>query len=172
MQYTQSGWPASVDESLRPYWCRCHELKIKANCLLWGMRVVVPASCQSRILQDLHQEYGGMTHMKSVARSYMLWPNLDSEIEALMKDCTACQSVKIVPTLAPLHSWVWPSKPWQHLHVDYAGPFQGWMFLVVIDAHSKWPEVQEVSAATTEKIVTASVARFVCEIWAARAIGV
>ena len=28
------------------------------------------------------------------------------------------------------------------------------MFLVVIDAHSKWPEVREVSAATTEKTVT------------------
>ena len=28
------------------------------------------------------------------------------------------------------------------------------MFLVVIDAHSKWPEVWEVSAATTGKTVT------------------
>ena len=111
VQYSQSGWPASVDESPRPYWRRRHELTIEANCLLWEMRVVVPASCQSHILQDLLQEHGGMTRMKSVARSYVWWPNLDSEIEALVKACTACQSVKVVPTVAPFHLWVWPSKP-------------------------------------------------------------
>ena len=25
--------------------------------------------------------------------------------------------------------------------LDFAGPFQGSMFLVAVDAHSKWPEV-------------------------------
>ena len=62
--------------------------------------MVVPASCQSCILQDLHQEHGGMTRMKSVACSYVWWPNLDSEIEVLVKSCIAFQSVKVVPTLA------------------------------------------------------------------------
>ena len=29
-------------------------------------------------------------------------------------------------------------KPWSRVHVDYAGPFLGSMFLVIVDAHSKW----------------------------------
>ena len=32
-------------------------------------------------------------------------------------------------------------SPWQRIHIDYAGPFLGQMFLIVVDAHSKWPEV-------------------------------
>ena len=36
---------------------------------------------------------------------------------------------------------VWPSTPWYRIHIDYAGPFQGHMFLVIVDSHSKWPEV-------------------------------
>ena len=31
--------------------------------------------------------------------------------------------------------------PWEHIHIDFAGPFLGKMFLVVTDAHSKWPEI-------------------------------
>ena len=68
-----------------------------------------------------------------------------------MKGCLSCQSCKGAPPVAPLLPWIWPSKPWQRIYVDYAGPFKGRMFLVVVNAHSKWPEVQEVSSATTEK---------------------
>ena len=37
--------------------------------------------------------------------------------------------------------------------MDYAGPFQGHMFLVVIDAHSKWIEAWPVHAATTSATI-------------------
>ena len=46
------------------------------------------------------------------------------------------------PSVAPLHSWEWPSTPWTRLHIDFAGPFKGHMFLVLVDAHSKWLEVK------------------------------
>ena len=37
--------------------------------------------------------------------------------------------------------------------MDYAGPFLGKMFLVVVDAHSKWMEIEVVNTATTEATV-------------------
>ena len=37
----------------------------------------------------------------------------------------------------PWHPWVWPSRPWARLHCDYAGPFLGHRFLVVINAYSQ-----------------------------------
>ena len=40
-----------------------------------------------------------------------------------------------------LNPWVMPSCPWERLHLDFAGTFQGSMFLISVDAHSKWPEV-------------------------------
>ena len=62
---------------------------------------------------------------------------MDQAIEAMVKACVAFQSVKNAPAAAPLHPWVWPAKPRQRIHIDFAGPFRGSMFLVVVDAHSK-----------------------------------
>ena len=42
-----------------------------------------------------------------------------------------------------------PTRRWSKLHMDYAGPFQGNMFLVVIDALSKWIETFPVQSATS-----------------------
>ena len=43
--------------------------------------------------------------------------------------------------------------PWQQVHVDFAGPFAGKMFLIVLDAHSKWPEVHIMSSTTAAKTI-------------------
>ena len=91
--------------------------------------------------------------MKSVARSYFWWPGLDSDIEECAQSCIPCQSVKNAPPVAPLHPWLWPARPWQRLHVDFAGPFMGRMYLIIIDAHSKWPEVIEMHTTTAQKTI-------------------
>ena len=58
-----------------------------------------------------------------------------------------------MPNKAPLHPWEWATAPWQRIHIDYAGPFQNSMFLVVVDAHSKWPEVIPVSSITSSSTI-------------------
>ena len=70
-----------------------------------------------------------------------------------MQNCVPCQTVKSAPTPAPLHLWVWPSKPWKRVHLDFAGAFLGRMYLIVIDAHSKWPEVIEMTSTTAQKTI-------------------
>ena len=60
-----------------------------------------------------------------------------------------------MPTTAPLHPWEWATGPWQCIHIDYAGPFQNSMLLVVVDAHSKWPEVVPVSFTTSSSTIEA-----------------
>ena len=91
--------------------------------------------------------------MKALARSYLWWPGLNKELEDCAKCCVACQSVKSAPAKAPLHPWLWPAKPWQRVHVDFAGPFLGKTFLIVVDAHSKWPEVIEMPSTTAPKTI-------------------
>ena len=66
----------------------------------------------------------------------------------MVKVCDPCQQSQPLPTAAPLHPWQWPTRPWSRLYIDYAGPLEGKMFLVVIDAHSKWIEVFPMSSAT------------------------
>ena len=59
------------------------------------------------------------------------------------------------PKLTPLHPWEFPEGPWRRIHVNFAGPFQGKSFLIVVDAYSKWPEVVAMDETTTDKTVDA-----------------
>ena len=53
----------------------------------------------------------------------------------------------------PLHAWEWPACPWQCIYVDFAGPFLGTMFLVVVDSHSKWPEVIPMTTTSAARTI-------------------
>ena len=58
----------------------------------------------------------------------------------MVKGCNECQLTRVVPPVAPLNPLPWPSKTWSCIHMDYAGPFINHVFLVIIDAGSKWIE--------------------------------
>ena len=59
------------------------------------------------------------------------------QIEFRIETCQLCQEMKPSPHTTPMYPLSWPDKPWQRVHADFAGQFQGHMFLVLIDAHSK-----------------------------------
>ena len=63
------------------------------------------------------------------------------------------ERVKPAPLVAPLHPWVWPEAPWRRIHIDFAGPLMGKMFLIVVDVHSKWPEVITVPSTTSQHTI-------------------
>ena len=151
--YTQQGWPAEVSEALQPFITRKCELTIEDGCLLWGVRVIIPKNLQPDILVELHHGHPGISKMKALARGHFWWPGLDKEIEEMAKSCQSCQAVKSGPPAAPLHPWSWPSQPWQRVHIDFAGPFLGKMFLLTMDSHSKWPEVIEMSQTSTSQTI-------------------
>ena len=54
-------------------------------------------------------------------------------VRGYVRSCQKCQSCHSMPAMAPLHPWLWPSLPWQRIHVDYAGPVDGRMLLVIVD---------------------------------------
>ncbi|XP_012826093.1 uncharacterized protein K02A2.6-like [Xenopus tropicalis] len=138
---------------LKPYLMRKEELSLLQDCLMWGQRVIVPPNLRPQVLEDLHTGHPGVVKMKALARSYIWWPNIDSQIEEKSKTCMSCQQNQKSPALSPLHPWAWPESPWQRIHIDYAGPFEGRMFLVVVDAHSKWPEVLVMDSTTSCKTI-------------------
>ena len=44
-------------------------------------------------------------------------------------------------------------KPWQQIHIDFAGPFMSSIFLIVVDAHSKWTEIIPTSTTASSATV-------------------
>ena len=79
---------------------------------MWGARVVIPRKLQAAVLQMLHEGHVGMVRVKRIAQSYTWWPGVDKDIEELVKTCKNCQQDQKSPESAPLHPWMWQSKPW------------------------------------------------------------
>ena len=99
--------------------------------------MIVPGPGRESVLDELHEEHPGITCMKAFARSYVYWPGIDGDIEIQVKKCSVCHMNRKEPPVAPLHPWEWSDKPWLRVHADYARPFMGKMFLILVDAHSK-----------------------------------
>ena len=116
--------------------------------MLWGSRVVIPQQARTQVLEELHLSHPGETRMKALARSYVRWPHMDREIEKLVKRCTDCRTHARLPAEASLHPWTYPDRRWTRVHMDFAGPFLGKYFMVVIDAYSKWLEVELLPSTT------------------------
>ena len=151
----RKGWPTTIPDYLIPFWRRKEGLGVEGDCILWGCRVVIPQRLQQRVLDELHQGHPGVVRMKMLARGHVWWPGLDKAIEQQARECHACQASKNSPARAPLHSWAWPSAPWERIHIDYAGPIFGKMLLIIVDAHTKWIEVCVMSSTTSSKTILA-----------------
>ena len=148
------GWPDSCSEdSLKPYFNRQNELSAIDGCILWGARVIIPAAGRSLVLKKLHETHPGISKMKHLSRSYLWWPGLDADIANIVQKCETCQTNRPTPSKAPLHPWEFPTRPWARIHIDHAGPFHGKLFLVIIDAYSKWIDVQIVPSTSSEATI-------------------
>lgn len=116
------------------------------------MRVVIPDEYKSAMLSSLHEDHRGICRMKALARSYLWWPKLDTAIEDTVRNCSACQEVKKGAVPAPLIPWKWPTRVWQRLHIDFA-EYEGINYLLIVNAHSKWPELYVTQSTTAAKTI-------------------
>ena len=87
--------------------------------------------------------------MKALARHLVWWPKMDKDVEDVVKHCDDCQQNRATPPPGPLHPWQWPTRPWTRLHIDFAGPTEGKMLLIIVDSHSKWIEAFAMENATS-----------------------
>ena len=104
-------------------------------------------------LNLLHESHPGIVRKKALARRYVWWPRIDSDIEKLVKQCFGCQKNQNMPGIAPLHPLKRPSSPWERIHIDFAGPFLDRRFFVLVDAHSKWTEIVEMKTTASTKTI-------------------
>lgn len=165
-RYIHDGWPKSLAsnadrELLRFHNCR-ESLSTVQGCILFGERLVIPAPLRKRCLEVLHRGHPGIQRMKALSRSYVYWPSLDSEVADYVKACSPCALTAKSPAAAPPVPWPKPVRPWQRVHIDYAGPVDGDYFLLAVDSHSKWPEIirtRRITASATISILRSIFAR-------------
>ncbi|XP_064464346.1 uncharacterized protein K02A2.6-like isoform X3 [Ornithodoros turicata] len=151
--FVLNGWPAkSSDDNMAPFFVRKDELSVDCGCVTWGNRVVIPKALQAEVLQLLHEGHPGVTRMKMLSRSHVWWPKLTTCIEEAVKGCSTCQLTQnAAPKIQGL-SWGWPTRRWQRVHLDFAYYKNEW-FLVLVDAYSKWVDVQYMKSTTAANTV-------------------
>ena len=115
---------------------------------------MIPVQGHQQVLELLHESHPGVEKMKQLARSYVWWPSIDTDIMAKVQECYKCEVSQRAPKEAPLHPWEFTCKPWERLHIDYAGPLEGKMIFIVIDSHSKWIEAEVVRTATSSVTIS------------------
>uniref|UniRef100_A0A183C855 RNA-directed DNA polymerase n=1 Tax=Globodera pallida TaxID=36090 RepID=A0A183C855_GLOPA len=133
---------------------RKEEISIVDNCLMLGERIIIPRSLQKYVLRMLHQGHPGIKRMKSLARIHVYWPMMDSEIESFVHKCSACALVAKNPIKTTLQSWPKTDGPWKRIHMDYAGPFNGKMYLIIVDSYSKYPEIFEMNSTNSSATIS------------------
>ncbi|XP_062540930.1 uncharacterized protein K02A2.6-like [Armigeres subalbatus] len=125
-----------------------------ANCLHFEHIVVIPPTLRQAILNDLHAAHLGVVKMKSIARSFVYWPGIDSDIEKAVRSCSNCARNAPAPPKFSTHHWEYPKGPWERIHIDYAGPVADTMLLIIVDAYSKWVEVKTTSTSNTAATIS------------------
>ena len=102
--YTVNGW--SIEMSY-PSFMSCSvwkaELSVEQGCVLWGVMVIVHSVLQEQMLTELHETHPGRTKKKAIARSFVWWPNMDSDIENMVSKCEVCQELRSYPAKADVH---------------------------------------------------------------------
>ena len=160
-QYTMHGWPNKVPDSQTSFKTRQNEITTENGCLMWGTRVIIPASLKRKILNLLHEGHNGITRTKMLARSYVWWPKIDEDIENHIKSCLICQSCQNSAPKVPYSPWPISKHPWQRIHIDFAKDTseqllrtsEGHYLLCIVDTYSKWIEVFLMKTMTAQLTV-------------------
>ena len=155
ISFVNTQWPKRVDGDLKQLHQRRASLAVVNRCLMFADRVIIPPPLRNRILKLFHSSHPGISHMKSIARSYVYWPSMDTDIEKLVKSYRNCQQASKNPPKQEPVPWPQTNSPWTRVHIDFAGPINGVTYLIVIDSYSKRPEVISLMSATTTATIAA-----------------
>ncbi|XP_036324968.1 uncharacterized protein K02A2.6-like [Rhagoletis pomonella] len=157
-KFIEEGWPGKLskaDAALQPYFTRRFSLSIELGIVILQTnysRVVVPESARTTVIDLLHEGHWGISRMKQMARRHCWWPKLDSDIEQRVSDCRPCQEHSATSPAQEFSCWPAAEGPWQRIHLDFAGPFLDSMWLLCVDAYSKFPfvvKMQHITATAT-----------------------
>ncbi|XP_056647247.1 uncharacterized protein K02A2.6-like [Diorhabda sublineata] len=121
-KYVNMGWPKKIPRLCKPYLNYKNNFSVVDGCLMLGHKVVIPCNLKGNILKQLHSPHFGMVKTKSLAHSYVWWPQISYDNENVIKSCEYCLKTKSDPPKTPLKNWDFPDRPWERIHIDFLGP--------------------------------------------------
>lgn len=116
---------------------------------MWNERLMVPANLRGAVIEILHKGRPGIESMQTRARYRVGWPDIEQKIKEKVQHCERCQRFRPKVEKQPIIPWDIPAEQWSRVHIDLAGPIQGEIFSVVVDAHTKMARKIKLSTTAT-----------------------
>ena len=130
----------------------CH----KDNILLRNNLIVIPSSLRCQAIDIADEGHQGINRTKSFIRSKIWFPQIDEQVENIIKNCIPCQAATYANTssMEPLKMSDMPDKAWENLSVDFCGPLPTGQYLFfIIDEHSRYPVVEIVKSISASTVI-------------------
>ena len=150
------GWPNTRSEcpqNLRKFWTFRDELSILDRLVLKGIRIVIPTQCQSEVLEKLHKGHFGIDRTRLRAKDTVYWPEINVDIETLVKSCELCQEYSRRNNKDLVLARELPMIPWTLVEMDLFTHNEQ-SNLLVIDVTLRFPVVRKLTRETSSAIVT------------------
>ena len=151
------GWPDKRDECpeiLKPYWTYRDELSVLDGLVLKGTRIIIPNSYRDDVLDKVHEGHFGIERTKLRACDTVYWPQMNHDIETLIKSCDKCQEFSKRNNKDPDIPREIPLVPWSLLEMDLFS-MDNSTFLLVVDVMSRFPVVRILSGESTNSVINA-----------------
>ena len=160
----KDGWSETRKDTpfeVRQYWDSKDQLTILDGIIYKGCRIVIPPSLRMDMLKLIHKSHLGMTKCKQRGREVMFWPNMNSDIENMIRDCSACAEYQNQQAAEPLKPTPTPDLPYSMVGSDLFD-FENKKYVLIVDDYSKYMDVVELSQTTSSSVINAMKSVFAC----------
>ena len=122
--------------------------------VLKGSRIVIPEQLREKAVSIAHEGHQGLVKTKQLLREKVWFPGIDKYVKRVVDTCITRQANGPENRPDPLQMSQLPPAPWHTLHMDFCGPFPSGEYLfVVIDAYSRFPQVDIVCYTSASAII-------------------
>ena len=152
---TQSHPNVSIPE-LKAYRKIKSELALNEHdrIILRGSRIILPERLRLKAIHIAHEGHQGLVKTKQLLREKVWYPGIDKLAKNVVDTCILCQANGPKCPPEQLRTTTLPPRPWHTVNIDFCGPFPGGAYLlVVIDAYSRFPEVEIVSSTSAQSTI-------------------
>ena len=155
IRYIINGWPyhrGDCEPSLQPYWSIRQELSTASGLVFRGTRVIIPKELRPRFLTKIHEGHMGIEKCRRRARQAVYWPNMNSDVEVMVKSCNECLKYSASQPREPLQPHDVPTRPFQKVGMDLC-TLGSKNYLIIVDYFSCYPEVFLMSCTTARSVI-------------------
>ena len=151
----REGWPETkidLPNDVTPYFNVRDELSAQDGIIFKGDRCVVPKSLRPEVLSRIHRSHIGVEGCLRRARESVFWPGMNTAVKNFVRQCETCRTFEISQQKETLHPHEVPDRPWSKVGVDLFET-NNRHYLVTVDYHSNYWEVDRLESSTTSKAV-------------------